>query len=283
MDEITVTTPPPQLTIVERGDYKARCAFNAAFALAQGMFEPLVKNRHVVIKPRESTAYEFRFADLQEIHAKTRPGLSANGLSTTGQMIPMEGGVSLALILAHTEGFERVSEVFCAYGEDIKQFGGRLSYMRRYMLQNLLDVAADDDLDEGGDDTKDRSPAPAPKPRPTPARKSATAPAQGDGPPPGHPAYQEPVEPAEPAQSPAVEPPDNPAAGATEVASDATPAEEDTGELAEPGACAFLLKRAKQRGANMVTVLAELGLTRLNATTLYGCTLAEWEKIKTKV
>ena len=76
--------------------------------------------------------------------------LSANGISLTGVMIPNEDGkgVWLALVMAHEEGFERRNEVFVGYGEDIKQFGARLSYMRRYMKTTILDVTADDDLDD---------------------------------------------------------------------------------------------------------------------------------------
>jgi hypothetical protein len=163
---------------------EARKAFCAAFAKAQGGFLPIEKNRTVTItgesKSGSRVQYTFKYADLQEIHSKTRPALSANGLSTSALMIPHDTGCTLQLTLAHAEGFERISEVFIKYGEDIKQFGGKLSYMRRYMLQNLLDVAADDDLDENGQDTGgdigggqvgdfDRAPAPPPR-QPAPCR-----------------------------------------------------------------------------------------------------------------
>lgn len=191
-DPSTLETPPVVVT-TDHGSLEARKAFNAALAIAQGGFLPIVKNRSVTIKPRDSAAYSFKYADLQEIQAKTRPALSTNGLSTTSQMLPGEDGVNLVVILMHAEGFERVSEVFIKYGEEIKQFGAKLKYMRRYMVQGLLDVDADDDLDENGQDggvggegggvatdaTAAKAPAPRGPARKTPAAPPAASPAVG--------------------------------------------------------------------------------------------------------
>ena len=130
---------------------------------------------------------------MQEIDAKTRPHLAANGLSISGVILPNDDGkgVWLALVLAHAGGFERRCEVFVTYGDDIKQFGGRISYMRRYLKTAMLDVTADDDLDDrddgdGAGDGDTGAAAAPPPPRRTPARKPpAPAPAPANsGPPP---------------------------------------------------------------------------------------------------
>ena len=304
----------PIVTTKDEGTLEQRKAFLKAFAIAQGAFEPIVKNRSVTIKPRDTPSYSFRFADMQEIDAKTRPHLSANGISLTGVMIPNEDGkgVWLALVMAHEEGFERRNEVFVGYGEDIKQFGARLSYMRRYMKTTILDVTADDDLDDrddgGGDDT-DAPPAPTPVKR-TPARKAPTPPATAGA--------QEPPPDMEPppegltkeqleeqrqrdqqrkdnaqqaqqrviASAPAVQPADNPAAGAvTRVSTGATvaPPSEETGELCEIGERNYLLKRAKARGADLRLALDALGFVDLDATTLDGMFKSQFKAILTKV
>ena len=58
----------------------------------------------IEIPKADGRAYSFRFADMQEIDAKTRPALAANGLSTIAQAIPDESGVLLLLTLAHSAG-----------------------------------------------------------------------------------------------------------------------------------------------------------------------------------
>jgi hypothetical protein len=297
----------PALSITDVGPSASRKAFNAALALAQGDFLPITKNRDVRIVMKTGGEYRFKYADLQEIHAKTRPALSANGLSTTAQMIPGDDGVSLMLALAHADGFERVSEVFVTYGDDIKQFGGKLSFMRRYMLQNLLDVAADDDLDENGQEGDGGAPAArAPAPPRTPARKPAAAPAKvsnnepppDDGPPPDEAELQqraqtrvagaadarERVTAAAPAIDEAKVAQQTESINAQIAARTpaVAPAPADDGELCEVGEINFLLKRCKTRGGDMGAVLAELGLD-LDPATLAGLTKTMWSAIKSKV
>ena len=331
--EATVDTTPI-VTTKDEGTLEQRKAFLKAFAIAQGAFQPIVKNRSVTIKPRDTPSYSFRFADMQEIDAKTRPHLSANGISITGVMIPNDDGkgVWLALVMAHEEGFERRNEVFVGYGEDIKQFGARLSYMRRYMKTTILDVTADDDLDDrddgsgagsgddagGGDGAAVSAPSPAPAKRTpapakrTPARRASTPPASPSG-------DQEPPPDNEPppegltkeqleeqrqrdlqrqsnaqqaqqritASAPAVQPADNPAAGAEpRVNSGATVDNQsaETGELCEIGERNYLLKRAKSRGADLRVALDALGFVdHLNATTLDGLLKSQFKAILTKI
>lgn len=178
------------VTTVDIGALEQKKAFLKAFAIAQGAFEPIVKNRNVKIvgknKNGDRVEYQFRYADMQEIDARTRPALSANGLSTSSPMLA-EGkeGAWLSMILSHEDGFERRSEVFVKYGEEPKGFGALCSYMRRYMKTGLLDVTADDDLDENGQDEltgdRDTDTGRAPAPKRMPTRKSEQAATQAAG------------------------------------------------------------------------------------------------------
>jgi hypothetical protein len=242
-------------------------------------------------------------------------------------VIPNEDGkgVWLALVLAHELGFERRNEVFVTYGEDIKQFGGRLSYMRRYMKTTILDVTADDDLDDRDDDGSGASgaaAAPPPSQKRTPARRSDNAPAapapgprsEPSGPPDEPPpeglltkeeleaqqqrdkarqdaaaaAQQRVVQQAQPpAQAPAEAPKQAPAptaAPAPGVATVATGVNPDeTGELAEPGECLYLVKRARTRGADLRVILDSLGLKTIDEKTLTGIFKSQWKLVLTKV
>lgn len=156
-------TPAPVVT--EHGDRIQMAELYAALAAAQGEFEPIVKNRSVSIDIKNEQrqkigSYTFRYADLEEITAKTRPALSKNGLATVQIINPSTlargggSGMSIYTRLLHKSGAELVSEVELpagAKGGDIKTLGATISYLRRYAKSSLLDIAADDDLDENGE------------------------------------------------------------------------------------------------------------------------------------
>lgn len=149
----------------EIGTSAQMCALYGALAKAQGDFQPITKNRSVSIdiKDKQTGAkkgsYQFRYADLEEVTAKTRPALSANGLATTQQILPHGNQTELLTKLLHADGGSLESRIIIALSPtaDMKNFGAALSYLRRYAKSALLDVAADDDLDENGQEPEDQS------------------------------------------------------------------------------------------------------------------------------
>lgn len=125
----------------------------AALAKAQGQFQPIVKNRNVVIAMKSGGSYKFRYADLEEITAKTRPALSSNGLALIQTVEHGQQGPLLVCRLMHANGGMIASEVSMPSAKDLgdpKSFGAAITYLRRYMVTAILGVAADDDLDEDG-------------------------------------------------------------------------------------------------------------------------------------
>lgn len=136
-------------------------ALYAALAAAQGLFQPIAKNRTVTIQTTKGGKYVFRFADLQAITDATRPALSANGLSVIHPLHTDENGKTYQqTILMHRDGgrvFSQLSIPSPDKFSDPKEFGAASSYLRRYALSSLLGVAADDDLDEGADDGAGRT------------------------------------------------------------------------------------------------------------------------------
>ena len=122
-----------------------------ALAKAQGQFKPIEKNREVTIRPRDKAAYSFRYADLQEILAKTMPALSANGLALIQTVEQAQAGSTLFCRLVHAAGGEISSSISLPSPRDLgdpKAFGAAITYLRRYLVTSMLGVAADDDLDE---------------------------------------------------------------------------------------------------------------------------------------
>lgn len=132
-----------------------------ALATAQGEFDPIVKNRTAKIQPRDQSksAYTFDYADLDSIRSSTQPALSRAGLAITSLpvMLP-EGGRHLRTMLMHKGGGYLYADLpIPALGdgqitEVIKAFGGLMTYLRRYSLIAVLNLSADNDLDDGGGD-----------------------------------------------------------------------------------------------------------------------------------
>lgn len=130
-------------------------ALYAALAKAQAAFQPIVKNREVQITMKSGGKFKFRYADIDEITAKTRPALAANGLSILQpiQSDPATGATWIDTMLTHSDGgviTSRVDIKPAASYSDPKEFGATVTYVRRYAVTALLGVAADDDLDENG-------------------------------------------------------------------------------------------------------------------------------------
>lgn len=146
-----VATPPETNTTGE-----SRAALYCALAKAQGEFLPLAKNRTVEIQTKAGGKYRFRYADLEAVLSATRAALAKNGLSTL-QIVEQEAGSNqplLRTVLAHESGatVESRMRLPANDGGDIKNYGAAISYLRRYALSSMLSVAADDDLDEDGNE-----------------------------------------------------------------------------------------------------------------------------------
>jgi hypothetical protein len=122
-----------------------------ALARAQGAFRELVKNRTVQVfpkdNPRGQALYTFDYATLDEVLASTRKALAENGLCLT-QPLSREGGrFVMRTILAHESGAELRARIELNDAPDIQKLGSAITYLRRYSIQNLLGVAAEDDDD----------------------------------------------------------------------------------------------------------------------------------------
>lgn len=129
-------------------------ALYAALAAAQAKFQPITKNREVMITMKSGGRYKFRYADLDEINLRTRPALTENGLAVM-QIVSSEpnGATFIETRLTHKDG-GAVSARLDIKGPreypDPKEFGAVVTYLRRYQITPLLGVAADDDLDQDG-------------------------------------------------------------------------------------------------------------------------------------
>jgi len=135
-------------------EHPGRNAMFAALAKAQGGFQDIKKNREVTVRPRDKPSYTFRYADLDAAIKATRKPLSEHGLFVIQPLNDVNERTSEAVIetiLGHEEGGTITSRlrVINDY-PDPKQFGAVVTYLRRYAYTSMLNIAADDDLDEDG-------------------------------------------------------------------------------------------------------------------------------------
>lgn len=130
----------------------------AALARAQSKFKPIAKNREVTIKTKTGGSFKFRYADIEEVNNATRTALAEEGLSLV-QPVKSEPATNahwLETALVHKDGAAMTSRMDLkpptTYG-DPKEFGAAVTYLRRYAITSLLNLAADDDLDANGQPT----------------------------------------------------------------------------------------------------------------------------------
>jgi hypothetical protein len=125
--------------------------------------------------PKDSINPHFksRYADLATVRDTVAPVLNRHGLAVLQLPCETPEGPALASILIHKSGewFE-TTFLLRAQQQTPQGVGSALTYCRRYALQSIAGVAADDD-DDGGAGSR---PATQPKPKPAPAPLAVTTP-----------------------------------------------------------------------------------------------------------
>lgn len=188
-DSPFVPEPAPQLPALFHNPAKLP-ALLAAFALAQAEYLPVVRNRLVVqkLKNKQTGEYtggtiKFMYAELETILDATRPFLAKHGLTFSQPLSTEPDGTWINSILAHKDGGMIISRMLLPKSNSMTEFGGVITYIRRYAAGPALGVSGEDDADNkderdeddgnGGEHGDTSSARPA---RAVPARKSAAAP-----------------------------------------------------------------------------------------------------------
>lgn len=121
----------------------------AALAEAQGEFPPIEKGKTATVQGKDGKqGYSYRYADIADVLAAVRPVLSKHGLAILQRTKPRNGKTMLLTELRHQSGQMIDSEVeLTAAPTNPQQFGGMLTYLRRYEVVTLLGIAAEEDTD----------------------------------------------------------------------------------------------------------------------------------------
>lgn len=129
---------------------QAKRAFRKALAAAQAEFTAVTRSKQVVIKPRDKSEYTFFYAELADVIAATK-SLAEHGISVSQPVVEDKNGVFwLYTILAHEEGGGQVTRLHLMGSEDLKAFGGQITYIRRYCFAPAVGIASEDDDDSNG-------------------------------------------------------------------------------------------------------------------------------------
>jgi len=141
-----------------------------ALAKAQGEIRGAVKDS-------ANPFFKSNYADLAAVWDACRKPLASNGLAVIQSPTVAEGRFTLDTLLVHTSGQWVRNVLSCSVKDDSPQtIGSATTYLRRYALQSLVGVAAEDDDGEAAQGRPTNGTAQA-KQQPTP--QTVAAPPKG--------------------------------------------------------------------------------------------------------
>ena len=110
----------------------------------------LLKAQSEMSNPKKGATNPFfksKYADLNAIREAVIPTLNENGISVLQPIVHVDGKNFVKTILLHESGemLESFTEILYAKANDAQGQGSGITYARRYGLQSLCGVGAEDD------------------------------------------------------------------------------------------------------------------------------------------
>lgn len=133
---------------------------SAALSKAQASMLNPEKNKSVKIQTKTGREIKFDYADLGALKDVSREQLKENELAISHGVHPEMDKIFLRTMITHSSGQWMASYFPLATGDDIKTFGGEMTYAKRYNKAAILDQVADDDNDAGDSKAENRTAAP---------------------------------------------------------------------------------------------------------------------------
>lgn len=157
-----------------------------ALAKAQMEMPVIERSRTVSVRMQNGASaggtYTFKYAPLDEIFSKIRPVLGKHGLSLSQLINSDEKGMVIETFLMHASGQHIVSVArLPSVPSKPQDLGGLITYMRRYAIQCIVGIAAEendaDEMSEAAPTVKQpRAKKPEPPASPPPPPASAATP-----------------------------------------------------------------------------------------------------------
>jgi hypothetical protein len=132
----------------------------AALAKAQTQFTTVTRDKTVVVQTKTGATYTFKYAPLDTILAAVRGPLSKNGLV----LVQTLDDGALVTSLLHESGASISGRMALPSTNDIQGLGSAITYLRRYAIQAVLGIAAEED-DDGNRAAGNETRVPAPEQR----------------------------------------------------------------------------------------------------------------------
>lgn len=142
------------------------------------------------VKDSKNPFFKSNYADLNSIREAVLPAFNANGISVIQPTIVLEGKKYVQTILIHSSGefISGLTEILSVKELDAQAQGSGISYARRYGLQSIANVGAEDDDGQGavgkpyaGPANKGYQSAPVPSAAPVKATITVTSTAPNGG------------------------------------------------------------------------------------------------------
>lgn len=101
-------------------------------------------------KDAKNPFFKSKYADLNAIREVSLPVLNKNGISVLQPLTAVDGKQYIETLLLHESGefISSLTEVIIAKQNDPQAAGSGISYSRRYGLQSILNIGAEDDDSE---------------------------------------------------------------------------------------------------------------------------------------
>jgi len=99
------------------------------------------------IKGANNPFFHSKYADLNSVREAVMPLLNENGIIALQPMVTVDGCEYIKTILLHESGetIESFTKILCKSQNDPQAYGSGVTYARRYGLQSLLCIGAEDD------------------------------------------------------------------------------------------------------------------------------------------
>ena len=116
-------------------------------------------------KDSKNPFFKSKYADLNAIREACMPLLNENGIVVLQPTVHIDGKNFVNTVLMHESGetIESLTEILFAKVNDAQAQGSGITYARRYGLQSLINIGAEDD---DGNKASKQPVKPAPKPAP---------------------------------------------------------------------------------------------------------------------
>jgi hypothetical protein len=128
------------------------------------------KNMGAAVKDSKNPFFKSNYADLGSVIDASVPSLNAEGIAALQMTVHENGKNFVRTLLLHESGefLGSDTEIICAKQNDPQALGSAITYSRRYSLQSMVTLKAEDDDGEKAMSRPGKATAPVQLARPAP-------------------------------------------------------------------------------------------------------------------